>query len=312
MGLYNRDYMRDPDDPLHAGWVRRSWSAVGLVAAACVLVFAWQLFQTWRGALPDLVTPGEVSWEQLLQGEWWRLLSYNFVHGGPFHLLLNLAALFVFGRLAWHEFGNRHWLAIFLLGGVLGGLAYVCVFRDTRLVGASAGFYALMAAVTVRMPDLPLSLPFLPGLSLRLRNITLGFVIFDVICVFAQLLGARAAEANVFTSTQIASLSHLGGALAGFLYVRVVTDGFNSMVRESERRELAWRQERLRRREPTRVAAGRASAAEDPAPEAPPADFMEDKVNPILEKLHAHGRASLNAEEQRILDEAARRLRGKS
>jgi len=41
-------------------------------------------------------------------------------------------------------------------------------------------------------------------------------------------------------------------------------------------------------------------------------DFIEDRVNPILEKLHAHGSGSLSPEEQHILSEAARRLRQKS
>ncbi|MFN0126548.1 MAG: DUF6576 domain-containing protein [Verrucomicrobiales bacterium] len=36
---------------------------------------------------------------------------------------------------------------------------------------------------------------------------------------------------------------------------------------------------------------------------------MEAQVNPILEKLHAHGASSLSPDEQRVLDEAARRLR---
>ena len=45
------------------------------------------------------------------------------------------------------------------------------------------------------------------------------------------------ARRTAVATTHVASLAHLGGALAGFLYVRMMTDGFDSMVRESERRE---------------------------------------------------------------------------
>jgi hypothetical protein len=228
--------------------------------------------------------------------------------------------LFIFGRLAWHEFGNRQWLGIFLAGAVGGALAYLAVFHGDhqRLVGASAAVYALLTAVTLRMPDLPLSLPFLPGLSLRLRNFTLGVLFFDLVSTIAQLvaLGHPTTPDGAVATTQVASLAHLGGALAGFLYVRTMTDGFDSMVRESERRERVWREQQApRRREVRPVTAGKAGGAPKVNPQSSMEasfDFIEDRVNPILEKLHAHGSGSLSPEEQHILSEAARRLRQKA
>lgn len=282
----------------------------------CVAVFAVQLARGWRGLGEplDLQVFGAASWPLLREGEWWRLLSYAFVHGTPVHLLMNLLGLFLFGRLAWQEFGNRHWLGIFLAGAVGGGLAYLAVFHQAhqKLVGASAGVYALLVAATLRMPDLPLGVPFLPGLTLRLRNLTLGILLFEVINTLAQTVALAHPSASAVRTEHVASLAHLGGALAGYLYVRLLTDGFDSMVRESERRERLWRESQQRRRkEPKHVAAGKFGAPPPEESEEPvrPANFMEDQVNPILEKLHAHGRASLSPEEQHILDEAARRLR---
>jgi len=296
-------------------WQRRSSSAVGWVMFVCVAVFAVQLTRGWQGFTQPLVLPifGEASWPLLLDGGWWRLVTYAFVHGSPFHLLLNLVGLLIFGRLAWQEFGNRQWLGLFLAGAIGGALAYLAVFHheNQRLVGASAGIYSLLVAVTLRMPDLPLGFPFLPGLTLRLRNFTLGVLFFDVLSTLAQWVALAHPAAAAMPTTQVASLAHLGGALTGFLYVRLMTDGFDSMVRESERREKAWREQQRRRREPHHVAAGKFSSSpvENSPPPPPQVDFMEDRVNPILEKLHAHGSSSLNPEEKKILDEAARRLR---
>ena len=169
--------------------------------------------------------------------------------------------------------------------------------------------YSLLAAVTARMPNLPVGFAFLPGITLRLRNLTLGILTFELISAIAQIVDAvPCGGTRPSAQAQVASLAHLGGAFGGFLYVKLLTNGFNAMVRESDRRERLWREERIRRREPTRVAAGRIAAESEPS-EVAAGDFMEDRVNPILEKLHSHGRGSLSQDEQRILDEAARRLR---
>lgn len=309
--------MREPTGPRFARFRPRSpFSAPLVVMVACVVVFAVQLGLGWRGwgQAPDLQVFGVATWPLIVAGEWWRLLSYAFIHGNTLHLVLNLVGLLVFGRLAWHEFGNRHWLGIFALGSIAGALAYLAVFQSpTRgLVGASAGIYALVIATAVRMPELPLTVPFLPGLSVRLRNLAIAALVVDTINTLAQIVALAHPSATAVPATEVASLAHLGGALVGFLYVRFGTDGFESMVRESERRERLWReQQQRRRREPRHVAAGKIGIPALESPEEPPqqVNFMEDAVNPVLEKLHAHGEASLSPEERRILDEASARLR---
>jgi membrane associated rhomboid family serine protease len=310
MGLYNRDYMREPSDWRERPWSPLRWSVVGWMLVAITAVFAaqWMLAGGERPTVGHVAIFGEASWEGMRNGHWWRLLTYPFVHAGPIHLALNLLGLWFIGRLARQEFGARHWLGIFFAGGVLGAIAYVLVFREHQLVGASASVYALLAAATVRLPHLPIGLPFLPGLTVRLRNLTLGVLTFDLISAIAQCVAELHPQANVLPAKEVASLAHLGGAFAGFLYVTLVTNGFNAMVRESDRRERLWREERVRRREPSRVAAGRVSSDTETS-EPPAVDFMEHRVNPILEKLHSHGPGSLSQDEQRILNEAARRLR---
>jgi membrane associated rhomboid family serine protease len=310
MPLYNRDYMREPADWHERRWSVRHWSMVGWVMLAMSMVFVVQFLLIGRGfsETGHIAIFGDASFEALGRGELWRLLTYSFVHDGPLHFALNLLGLWFVGRLARKEFGRAHWLSVFLIGGITGGLAYVVVFQGPQLVGASAAIYSLLAAVTVRMPNLPLGFAFLPGISLRLRNLTLGILTFELISAIAQIVDMFHADALVLRPTQVASLAHLGGAFGGFLYVKLLTHGFNSTVRESDRRERLWREERIRRREPTRVAAGRVAAESEPSDVAA-GDFMEDRVNPILEKLHSHGRGSLSQDEQRILDEAARRLR---
>jgi membrane associated rhomboid family serine protease len=281
-------------------------SVLGWLILTCVGVFVYQLM-IGDGAFEGIKTPGAVTWHQLMHGEVWRLLTYPFVHGHAVHLIINMLWLWMIGRFVAEDLGSRHLLGLFFCGAILGALVDLPVYPDNPLVGASAGVWALMVAMTLRFPEMPVGFPFLPGVTLRLKNLTLGLLIFEVISAVAQFFTRDQSHAWRLKHDDVASLAHLGGALAGWIYARVLTGGFAAMVRQSEERERWWREERARRREPTRVVAGRRTTLPE-AREAPPVDFIEEMVDPILEKLHAHGRESLSADEKRILDEAARRL----
>jgi membrane associated rhomboid family serine protease len=274
----------------------------------CIVVFVLQMMLPAGGG-GELATPGSVTMPELLKGEVWRLFTYPFLHGGAFHLIVNLIGLWFIGRLVISELGNRHFLGIFFGAAVLGALVNLAVYPTPPLVGASAGVWGLLAALTAKMPDLPIGFPFLPGVRLRLKNLTLGILVFEVISAIAQFVTRNHDNAFILRQTQIASLAHLGGALAGWLYMLILTGSFSAMVRQSEEHERWWREQRKRRREPTRVIAGRRAAAPESRENAEE-DFIKERVDPILEKLHEKGPGSLSAEERRILDDAAKRLKG--
>ena len=143
MPLYNRDYMREPADWHERRWSVRHWSMVGWVMLAMSMVFVVQFLLIGRG-FDETGHPaifGDASFEALGRGELWRLLSYGFVDADPLHFALNLLGLWFVGRLARQEFGWAHWLSVFLVGGITGALAYVVLFQEQRLVGASAAIY---------------------------------------------------------------------------------------------------------------------------------------------------------------------------
>jgi membrane associated rhomboid family serine protease len=295
------------------GWRGLQWraSVLGWMILLCIAVFVFQMMLPAAGE-GQIATPGAVTMPALLDFELWRLFTYPFLHGGVFHLIVNLLGLWFIGRLVIEDIGNRHFLGIFSAAAVAGALLNLAVYPTPPLVGASAGVWGLLAALTMRMPDLPIGFPFLPGVRLRLKNLTIGILIFEIISAIAQFVTRNHENALVIQRSEIASLAHLGGALAGWVYVLVLSGSFSAMVRQSEEHERLWREQRKRRREPTRVTAGRRAAEPEPR-ETPEVDFIKDRVDPILEKLHEHGPGSLSAEERRILDDAAKRLnRGES
>ena len=84
----------------------------------------------------------------IAQGQVWRLFTAMFLHIGVFHLLVNMYALNALGPLVEGYFGHRRFLAIYLLGGLLGSLASYA-FSDALSAGASGAIFGLAGATTV-------------------------------------------------------------------------------------------------------------------------------------------------------------------
>lgn len=57
----------------------------------------------------------------LQEGYLWQLLTFQFLHGGIFHLLLNCWGIYVFGHAVEQTLGRRRMLEVYLLSGMAGG-----------------------------------------------------------------------------------------------------------------------------------------------------------------------------------------------
>jgi membrane associated rhomboid family serine protease len=245
-----------------------------------------------------------LSAEGLARGQVWRLVTFQFLHGGLLHLLLNSWALYVFGRSVETTLGRGRFLRLYLGSGVIGGLVHALgsallpqVFGGPQVpvVGASAGLYGVIAAFAVLFPHQPLTL--------------LLFFVLPITLSARALLIASAALALIglmLPADNVAHAAHLGGMLAGYVYLR-----WGETVRE---RFEAWRQRPVRRRsrELARVGTGRRSPwsreTEDWESELPPEEFIRREVDPILDKISAHGIQSLTERERRILEAARKRM----
>lgn len=77
-----------------------------------------------------------------------QLLSTMFVHGGIFHILMNMFVLFQFGNIIEHHLGIFRYLLLYFIGGILtsiGSLAYMYLTGDwANLVGASGAISVLL------------------------------------------------------------------------------------------------------------------------------------------------------------------------
>jgi membrane associated rhomboid family serine protease len=239
-----------------------------------------------------------LSFDGLRHGYVWQLLTYQLMHGGWLHVLLNCWGIYVFGRELESTFGAARFLTLYFGSGVAGGLLQMAaagLFGGRfagAVVGASAGLFGLIAAFATLYPEriLTLLLFFIIPVSLRAKYLLL----------FSALI---AGAGIAFPTDNIAHAAHLGGLLAGIGFVRYISK-YPEGVSNVWARVAAMTR---RRKRPT--TSGRSSRRSMPAAEDLPADeFVIREVDPILDKISAHGIQSLTERERKILEAARSKM----
>jgi membrane associated rhomboid family serine protease len=117
------------------------YATIALVAASCGV---------WIAAQGVYVNLGKLVIAGPLHGDWWRLLSSQFVYGRGFSsglfMFATLLSIAIFGCLIERRHGPLVVLALFFAGGVTGGLVAEVVYAFPVVSGANAGALALLAA----------------------------------------------------------------------------------------------------------------------------------------------------------------------
>ena len=83
----------------------------------------------------------------VLKGEWWRLLTAMFLHGGMTHLLMNMFSLYIVGRGAEMYFDTKSYLSIYFFSGIIGGLVSLYMHPVSVGVGASGAIFGVFGAL---------------------------------------------------------------------------------------------------------------------------------------------------------------------
>jgi membrane associated rhomboid family serine protease len=83
----------------------------------------------------------------------WTLLTSMFIHGGTWHILMNMLMLYFFGRFVLGLLGENRFLFIYFIGGLVGSLLFVLIGSPwATVVGASGAIYAVMGTLAVLRP----------------------------------------------------------------------------------------------------------------------------------------------------------------
>ena len=130
-----------------AAVLRRHGPVTVTLLAVNVLVWAWQVLRGvgWLSpTLDDLAAWGANVWVFTLTGDWWRLGTSMFLHGGVIHLVLNMLSLAMAGERTEHEFGRPRMLAIYLAGGLVSSCAST-VWRGLQTLAPVAAGHAAVS-----------------------------------------------------------------------------------------------------------------------------------------------------------------------
>jgi membrane associated rhomboid family serine protease len=291
--LEDRYYMRRPA-------FRPVWSATLVLLVVNVVAFIFQnVLYTWVPSFPtdDYLA---LSVSGLQHGYAWQLLTYQFMHGGWLHLLLNCWAIYVFGREAEGTLGWKRFLTLYFSSGVIGGLFQALAGLLLKgafaapVVGASAGAFGLVAAFSTLYPERPLTLLvfFIIPVSMRAKFLLLLSALLTVCGI-------------IFRMDNIAHAAHLGGMLTGIVFVRYAIHWHWHWPRLSRSRSQPLRPlVNVPRRSSALWNQSQGGADED----LPPDEFLSKAVDPILDKISAHGIQSLTERERKILQTAREKM----
>ncbi|MCX7637300.1 MAG: rhomboid family intramembrane serine protease [Cyclobacteriaceae bacterium] len=228
----------------------------------------------------------------------WTLITYMFTHSmrDIFHILFNMLVLYWFGRLFVEYLGGDKLIALYILGGLTGGVAYLLLynlspefFGRAEMVGASGAIYAVVVATAVLLPNYTFYLLFFG--PVRIKYIALFYIIISVIYVRHGVnIGGN--------------IAHLGGALIGFIYMKQLQAGVNwgSWITET----IQWFRDLFKPRPKVKVSYRSKSETRQRHPET--ADRVpQEEIDAILDKISEGGYDSLTREEKEKLFRASRK-----
>lgn len=281
--LDDRDYMRQPSYRIAFTVTQKLMIVLGVVfALQCInAVYLKTDAEAYLGLTPS----------GLKRGFLWQLITFQFLHDGLFHLLMNLLGLWFLGSWTERVLGTKRYLIFFTLCGIGGGLlqgALMLLFPGlygNLLYGASAGTSGMLALFAVLESESEIRWNFvIPIRAKHLLWLEAGISLFFTV---------------VPANQGVAHAAHLGGILAGLAFARA--GWHRDFV------PLPWERWFARKPAKPKRAAGLAGfdlagAAKEDEPLSD--DFISKEVDPILDKISAHGIHSLTDRERKILEKA--------
>ncbi len=178
----------------------------------------------WFGLTPYLVTH---------LGFIWQPFTYLFWHGGFFHIIFNMFALWMFGSDVENAWGGRRFLFYYFLTGVGAGLVDVLFEPSSRVpvIGCSGAVFGLLLAYGVLFPNRSIYVYMLIPIKAKWFVAIMGLI--EVVNEFGQ------------PGSGISHIAHLGGLLVGLIYLKGggLKGGLGLRHRYDD-----WKRARLRRK----------------------------------------------------------------
>lgn len=228
----------------------------------------------------------------------WQLITYQFMHGDFFHIFMNMFILWMFGMEIENYWGSSKFLLFYLSSGIIGAILSL-IFTPAVTIGASGAVFGVMVAFAMFFPDRYIFIYFL--FPVKAKYLVAIIMVFEFMSVGSMDL--------------IAHSVHIGGALAGFIFVmldRKFNFSVDSWVRKLKDRKIFNQKNgsdfKASFRKPFR--------SDEKIKDAKFYDInsshkgqesvSQEEIDVILDKISQSGYQNLTAEEKRKLFEASK------
>ncbi len=171
----------------------------------------------------------------------WQPITYMFMHGSIAHIFFNMFALYSFGSILEAHWGGKRFINFYLITGLgalalqwgvqafevyqltgssINDLATLTVQNESDLrtlqqiyfgpmVGASGAIFGLLVAFGMLYPNLEMYIMFIP-VPVKAKFIVPVYIVLELVLGFSKIQG-----------DSVAHFAHLGGALIGFILVKI-------------------------------------------------------------------------------------------
>lgn len=225
----------------------------------------------------------------------WTFLTYSFFHDGFWHLLFNMVVLNFSGSYFLTFFTQKQLLGLYILSAIFAGIAFVAGYYildlSASIVGASAAIMGVLVAVTTYQPLMKVRL-LLIG-NVKLWHITAVILILDLMQFRLDNTGGH--------------ISHLSGALFGFVYIKLLQNGTD--LSQIVSWVIAFFSSSFKRPPSTpfkKVHKNYGKPAEKRVSKIITKDKAQQQIDEILDKISKSGYDSLSKEEKEFLFKAGK------
>lgn len=147
---------------------------------------------------------GANSRELVMDGQYWRLLTHQFVHGSIFHLFFNMYALAYIGLMIENKLGSRKYVSLYLISGICGGVLSLAYHESGYMAGASGAIMGLFGAFLALL------------ISKAFEKSATKALLISTVAVLAIML------INGGLKQRVDNAAHIGGLISGFIFCYVL------------------------------------------------------------------------------------------
>ncbi len=236
----------------------------------------------------------------------WQLITYQFMHGGFWHIAMNMFVLWMFGIEIENMWGSKKFIIFYLTCGVAAGLFQL--FLPPLLgealaptIGASGAIFGVLVAFGLLFPNRLIFLYFF--IPIKAKYLITFFILIEFFSIDSP-------------GGNVAHLAHLGGAIAGFIYMMADSSIQFDLKNIFRRRSFTQKKpfnpfagftDKLKQKE-SNVQEAKYYEIKDEKKENKN-EITQEQIDRILDKISQSGYQNLTSEEKRILFEASKKMK---